>query len=130
MTLARAVLLTFAAVFAAIGVGFLWMPTSWARAIEVVVSTPMGRTDVRATYGGFMLAFGTFLALGAVLPELTRPALLACGLALAGFAGGRVIGLAVEGTLSGLMITFLIVEMVGAVLSFYAYARLAAPASY
>ena len=123
MTLARAVLLTFAAVFAAIGVGFLWTPTSWARAVDVVVATPMGRTDVRATYGGFMLAFGVFLALAARRADLVRAGLLACGLALAGFAAGRLLGLVVEGTLSGLMAAFLIVEVGGAVLSFYAYTR-------
>ena len=128
MAFARIVLVVMALVFATIGIGFLWAPTSWARAIDVVVTTPMGRTDVRATYGGFVLAFGVFLAVAAALPELARPGLLACGLALAGFAGGRLVGLAAEGTLSGLMITFLIVEVVGAVLSWYAFARLGAPA--
>jgi len=122
MTLARIILIVMAFVFAVIGVGFLVAPTSWAGAIDIVVSTPMGRTDVRATYGGFVLAFGCFLAVAAMRAELARGGLVACGLALAGFAAGRLIGLAVEGTLSGLMVAFLIVEVVGAVLSFYAYA--------
>ncbi len=127
MALARIILIVTAVLFAVIGIGFLWAPTSWARAVDVVVTTPMGRTDVRATYGGFVLAFGVFLAVAAALPELARPGLLACGLALAGFAVGRALGLVAEGMLSGLMTTFLIVEVVGAVLSFYAYARLGAP---
>jgi hypothetical protein len=113
MVFARTVLLVTALALAVIGVGFLWTPVSWAAAIDVVVSTPMGRTDVRATYGGFVLAAGVFLAVCAVRPAWLQAGLAACALIYGGFALGRIIGLAVEGTLSGLMWTFLVIEIVG-----------------
>jgi hypothetical protein len=123
MTLARIVLLPTAAALAVIGVGFLIAPTSWARAIEVVVASPTGRTDVRATYGGFVLAAGVFLAVCAARADWIRPGLVACALILAGFAAGRLIGLAVEGSLSRLMTAFLVIELGGTAAAIFAFLR-------
>jgi hypothetical protein len=113
MGFARTVLFLTALALAVIGVGFLWTPVSWAAAIDVVVSTPMGRTDVRATYGGFVLTSGIFLAICAFRPDWVRAGLAACALILGGFALGRIVGLVAEGTLSTLMWTFLVIEVVG-----------------
>jgi hypothetical protein len=126
MAFARVVLLLTAAALAVIGIGFLIAPTSWARAIEVVVASPTGRTDVRATYGGFVLAAGVFLAVCAANADWIRPGLLACALILAGFAGGRLVGWAAEGTLSRLMAFFLVVELGGSVAAVLAFLRSAA----
>ena len=123
MAFARIVLLLTAAALAVIGIGFLIAPTSWARAIEVVVSSPTGRTDVRATYGGFVLAAGVFLAVCAANTDWIRPGLLACALILAGFAGGRLVGWAAEGTLSRLMTFFLVVELGGTAAAVVAFLR-------
>ena len=125
MALARIVLLLTAAALAVIGVGFLIAPTSWARAIEVVVSSPTGRTDVRATYGGFVLAAGVFLAVCAAGTEWVRPGLAACALILAGFAAGRLIGLVAEGSLSRLMTAFLVIEVGGTAAAVIAFFRTA-----
>jgi hypothetical protein len=124
MVFARTVLLLTAMALVVIGVGFLWTPVSWAAAIDVVVSTPMGRTDVRATYGGFVLMSGIFLAICAFRPEWLHAGLTACALILGGFALGRVVGLVVEGSLSTLMWTFLVIEVVGTGASLGALRRL------
>jgi uncharacterized protein YjeT (DUF2065 family) len=125
MVFPRVVLVLTAAVLAVIGVGFLIAPAAWARAIEVAVSSPTGRTDVRATYGGFVLAAGIFLAVCAVHPGWIRPGLLACALILGGFAAGRLVGLVVEGSLSRLMTFFLAIEMAGAAAALIAFFRTA-----
>lgn len=123
MTLEQGFLWLVAAAFAVIGVGFLWAPEAWARYIEIVVPTPTARTDLRATYGGFVLAFGVFLSVSALWPDWTRAGLAACGLALAGFAAGRLIGILIEGVASRLMYVFLLVEISGAVVAFYGLVR-------
>ena len=123
MAFQRTVLVLTAMALGVIGIGFLIAPASWAQAIDVIVSTPTGRTDVRATYGGFVLAAGAFLALCAVRRRWIRPGLMACALVLAGFATGRLVGLLVEGSLSGLMWTFLAIEVGGTLAAGVAFAR-------
>lgn len=125
MIFARGVLMVAAVAFAVIGIGFLIAPTAWARAIEIAVSTATGRTDVRATYGGFVLAAGIFLAVCAVHTEWIRPGLVACALILAGFAAGRLVGLVMEGSLSRLMLVFLAIELVGTAAAIVAFFRTA-----
>lgn len=129
MVFARAVLGVTAVVFGVIGVGFLWAPVAWAEAIDVVVATPLGRTDVRATYGGFVLATGVFLAAAALRRAWVRPGLAACALFLGGFALGRLVGLLAEGVLPGLMWFFLAVEVGGALAAVIALRRLPVPAA-
>ena len=124
MTFGRVILVATALILAVIGIGFLWSPDGWAKAIEVAAETAMARTDVRATYGGFVLASGVFLALCAFRTEWLRPGLLACGFIYAGFGSGRLLGIALEWQASPLMVFFLVVEIVGAALSFYAFSRL------
>jgi len=119
MRLAKGILLFGAVVFAVIGLGFLVVPVQWASVVEIGLPTAMARTDLRATYGGFDLAVGVFLALCAFRTEWIRPGLAAMGLAAAGFAGGRLLGIVVEGTASPLMLIFAIMETTGALLVLY-----------
>jgi len=124
MTLAKGALLLGAVVFAAIGVGFLLVPVQWASIVDISLPTPMARTDLRATYGGFDVAIGVFLGLCARRTEWIRPGLVALGLAAAGFGGGRLLGIVVEGTASPLMLGFLAIEVTTAVLAFALLHRL------
>jgi uncharacterized protein YjeT (DUF2065 family) len=124
MLLAHIILLTTALVLGIIGIGFLWAPEAWARTIEVGARTPMARTDIRATYGGFVLAAGVCLAVPAFHLEWVTPGLFACGSIYAGFAGGRLLGIVLERQAARLMTFFLVVEVLGAALSFFALARL------
>lgn len=123
MTIERTVLGLGALVFLAIGALFLVAPSYWAGVVDISLPTAMARTDLRATYGGFDLCFGLFLGLCTLRPDWIRPGLVALGLALAGFASGRLLGFVVEGAADRLMILFAVVEAVGAVLAFYLQAR-------
>jgi hypothetical protein len=125
MRLARALLLIAAAVFIGIGVVFLFAPVEWARVVEIELPTPVSRTDLRATYGGFDLGFGVFLALCALRPAWIRPGLAAMAIALAGFAGGRAYGILVDGCPTMLMPSFALMEASGSILAFLAYRRAA-----
>jgi hypothetical protein len=124
MTFAKVVLLIAALVFAGIGLGFLIVPVQWASVVDISLPSPMARTDVRATYGGFDLAMGVFLALCALRTEWIRPGLLALGLAAAGFGGGRLLGILVEGTATPLMLIFVALETTVACVGFYLLHRL------
>jgi hypothetical protein len=124
MILARIVLLVAAAAFIGIGVGFLLLPRQWAAIVEIAVPTPTARTDLRATYGGFDLGIGVFLALAALDTDWTRSGLMALALASAGFAGGRLLGILAERTASRLMLAFLCIESTTAAVSWYALRQL------
>lgn len=113
-------------VFAAIGVGFLVTPVSWAESVEILVPTAMARTDLRATYGGFDLAFGVYLWMCATRPAWHQPGLMAAALALAGFGLSRLAGFLLEGSLDPFMWTLLAVELPGAALCAWLYRRGAA----
>jgi Domain of unknown function (DUF4345) len=121
---ARIGLVLAALVFAGIGLGFLLVPVRWAAIVDIALPTAMARTDLRATYGGFDLAIGIFLGICALRVEWLRPGLLCLGLAAAGFAGGRLLGILIEGTATPLMAAFAAVEVLGAVLAFTLLRRL------
>lgn len=123
MRFARVLLLLAATIFIGIGVVFLVAPVEWARVVEIELPTPMSRTDLRATYGGFDLGFGVFLALCALRREWTRPGLAGMAIALAGFAGGRAYGMIVDGCPSKLMPSLAALEASGSILGFLAYRR-------
>ena len=124
MTLARVLLGLGALVFAGIGIGFLLVPVKWASVVDIALPTPTARTDLRATYGGFDLAIGVFLALCALRVDWLRPGLVALALAGAGFATGRLIGILVEQRASRLMLAFLAIEVASVLVSLYALRRL------
>lgn len=105
--------------FIAVGVGFLVAPVACAVSVDLGLPTATARTDVRATYGGLDLGIGLFLALCVRRREWLRPGLVAVGLALAGFAAGRLIGLAAEGSLSPLLWGLLAIEVPGSALAFH-----------
>lgn len=124
MKLAKWALLLGAVAFAVIGLGFLIVPVQWAALVEIALPTPMARTDLRATYGGFDLTTGVFLALCALRSDWIRPGLIAFSLAAAGFGGGRILGIVVEGTASPLMLAFAAIEITTACLAVYLLRRL------
>jgi Domain of unknown function (DUF4345) len=111
MKLARAGLILAAIVFVLVGLGFLIAPVSWASVVEIALPTATARTDLRATYGGFDLGFGVFLGLCAARAEWIRAGLVALCLAGAGFGGGRLLGIVVEGSASPLMGAFAVLEL-------------------
>lgn len=86
-----------AAVFAAMGVYALVVPAGVLAIFGVRLEAPDGRNEVRAVYGGFGLAVAALLVFAAASPEpASAGVLLAMGVALAGMAAGRLVGIAVE----------------------------------
>jgi hypothetical protein len=124
MKLARLALVASALVFLVVGALFLVAPVRWGTTVEILLPTAMARTDFRATYGGFDFAIGVFLLLCARRAEWLRPGLLALGLAAAGYGGGRLWGILVEGGASALMLTFVSIEALTALVAFYLLRRL------
>ena len=124
MNLARILLLLGALVFIFIGVVFLAAPVEWGRVVQIELPTPMARTDLRATYGGFDLGFGIFLGLCAFRREWHRPGLAAAAIALAGFGLARSFGMLMEGTASPLMMSLAVAELSGSGAAFLSYRRL------
>ncbi len=109
--------------FLIIGAGFLITPVSWAQSVDIALTTPMARTDLRATYGGFDLMFGVFLLLCSLKRAWYVPGLVAAALCLTGFAGGRILGFLLEGTLSQFMVILLAVEVVATSICLVLYAK-------
>lgn len=97
MALARFSLFLSALMFAAFGLWFLADPVGSARLVEIVLPTTTARIDFRATYGGLNLAIAALLLLAALRPaEHARAGLLLQIAALAGYAGGRLAGMAAD----------------------------------
>ncbi len=110
--------------FVIIGVGFILVPVSWAESVEIVLPTRMARTDLRATYGGFDLGFGLFLAAAAHRPTWHAPGLYAAAIALAGFGLTRLAGVLLDGGLDPFMWALLAFELPVAALCTLLYRRL------
>lgn len=82
-----------AAGFAAMGLYALAAPARVPALFGVEVRTPEGRNEVRAVYGGFGLAVAALLGVAAAGHGGVREGILVTvGFALAGMAGGRVVG--------------------------------------
>jgi hypothetical protein len=107
--------------FIGIGIGFLVWPDRLGALVEMPLISSTARIDFVATYGGFQLGFGIFLALCARRPELARLGLLATGCGLAGFACGRIYGLATAaGAPEPIIYLYLALEVGGTTAAFVA----------
>jgi hypothetical protein len=109
--------------FLVIGAGFFITPVSWAESVEIALTTPTARTDLRATYGGFDFMFGVFLLLCSTRPAWYSAGLMAAVLCLGGFAGGRIAGYVIEGSISTFMLVLLGVELMAISICGYLYHR-------
>ena len=127
MLFARILLVVSALIWLAIGVTFLFWPRAMAAYVEVQLPTPTALIDFRATYGGFDLAIGIFFAICAFHAAWTRPGVAALALVYGGFAGGRIVGLLLDGTPKPLMYQLLATELTGLALSCVAWWRAGTP---
>jgi Domain of unknown function (DUF4345) len=110
-------------IFVVIGVGFIVVPVSWAESVGILLPTAMARTDLRATYGGFDLGFGLFLAACAHRPAWHGPGLYAATLALGGFGLTRLAGHFLDGPLDPFMWKLLAFELPAAALCAWLYRK-------
>ena len=83
--------------FAGMGAAALVRPAVIWAPFGVAPTTPAARNEVRAVYGGFGIALAILLVVADNASAGFRDgALVATAVALAGMAGGRIVGFAVE----------------------------------
>ena len=117
----NAVLIIFGLGFGVFGVWALLAPQSLAQLLHFGLQTPGAVTEMRAFYGGLELGLAGLLLAAVVVRSLVPGALLALTVAAGGIAIGRLIGLALDGSGSGLMFGALAFELAGGVFGLLAY---------
>jgi hypothetical protein len=95
-SVAMIAIVVVAVFFAGMGVYGLAAPAALVRPFGFEAAGPNARGEVRAVYGGFGLAMAGMLVAAAVDDGIRRGAVIAVAVALAGMAGGRLIGFLVE----------------------------------
>lgn len=106
--------------WAGFGVWLYLAPEALA-GVGLVADTALGRTEVRAFYGGLELGIAGFLGWCLVDPSRTRVGLVAAALLIGGTGLGRLSGVALEGfQTSGQMWGFVALELSAAALSAWA----------
>lgn len=124
---ARLVLGLGALLFLGLGSWFLIAPQALAL-VGLGADSPAARTELRATYGGFEVGVGLFLAWCAAGDLLRlRTGLVACACALGGFGAGRLVGLVVDRPPQPVFLVLLAAELSGVALPVLALALLRAP---
>lgn len=119
----RSLLRLSAAGFWAFGLWAFVAPASMLDLVGVLLTTPAAGAEVRAYYGGLELGFGLFLWMSAGQPHARTAALAACSI-YAGCAGGRVLGMLIEGSRDGFVALSGLGEAAGAAATWWAYRRL------
>ncbi len=112
MKIENGILRLNAAVFALYGLCFLLAPVWMSQWLTgAAPGTPSGLIDMRATYGGMSLAFGLVLLLLASRQDLANIGLGAVLVMMLGMAGGRVLGMVLDGAANALMYGYLVLEL-------------------
>jgi len=102
-----------ALVFLLYGIGFLVLPETLSRFVaDTAPQTVSGIVDMRATYGGMSVAVGALLLVLAFRPETVRTGLLGVLLLMLCMAGGRILGMLLEGAGNPVMWIYLALELV------------------
>jgi hypothetical protein len=111
-----ALILLVAAGFALMALVALARPRDVLAQFGVSVDTVEGRNEVRAVYGGFGLAVAALLTVAALGdPDTAEGIVVAVAFALAGMAGGRLVGVASERPRGAYPVwTFFAIEVVSA----------------
>jgi len=113
MNVTRIYLVLSALIWAGFGVVMLVNPDLTGVGLEV--ANPDGRIEIRGFYGGLELGIAAFLFWAAKATARHRAGLMAATLIIGCLAAGRVVGIAIEGGTSAMMMTFLSLEVVAAV---------------
>lgn len=113
MNYSKILVLITAAVFVVYGIGFVIIPEVLSELVTgSVPATTSGLIDMRATYGGALIAIGVLLAVLASNPLWLKPGLIGVLLAMLGMASGRVYGMLIDGSPNQMMWLFLGLELV------------------
>jgi len=112
-----------ALVYLGFGVALLIAPAAILGNIDITLGSPSALSDARADYGGCAIGIGLFLAICAMRPEWRAAGLLCTAFSLAGFAGGRLLSLALDGMPQPLILILLAAEAGGAITAAVLYAK-------
>ena len=124
MNLPRAVLWLTSVGFVGFGLAFTLWPTPLAHAIGIELPTSTALVDFTATYGGFELGFGAFLAMCARRADWTRAGLWAGAAALTGCAVVRLAGMTLaSGPIDTALYVAIALEVGGAAANMWAIRR-------
>lgn len=115
--LVKLFLILCALAFIYIGLATFHNPVAALAPVEITPLTVSAFNELRASYGGLQIGIGLLLLAGALLPSLTRPALLAQALMVGGLAAGRLVSIGLDGLPNGFVLMLLALESTIALLS-------------
>lgn len=115
-----AAVLLAALAFAAMGVVAIAVPTRVTRQFNMPDLNAVGRSEVRAAYGGFGIAIAAALVAALLHPDLREGVCLTVAAALLGMVVGRIASAAVDRAIGRFPLTYLVIEAAGAALLVYA----------
>jgi hypothetical protein len=124
----RFFLILTALTFILVGVNTFRDPATALQLMEIRIDNVTALNELRANYGGMMLAIGLLLVYAAFAEWLTRPALLMVAALCAGLATARAIGFVLDGLPNQAVQLFFVLESVGAVVATFLFARRPQPA--
>jgi hypothetical protein len=101
------------------GALFALDPVPWMQNLHLTASDPAGVTEMRAFYGGLMLALGTLFAVAAAVREALYPGLVLMTATYLGAALVRSVALAATGVGDPLLYQLLAIELAGALVGMF-----------
>ena len=87
-----------AILFLAMGLGALLVPRTFLAVFDIQAATAAARNEIQAVYGGYGVAMCALLWWSRQQPQWAEGIWLTVGVALAGMAAGRLVGLVREPT--------------------------------
>lgn len=108
-----------AAIFFAFGLLFLLVPVeAFEWAVDQTLTSSSAITDLRAAYGGMSVAIGIMLVMMGMNPATIPMGLISVMVVMLAMAGGRVIGMFVDGGTNTLMVIYLVMEIAAGAFAF------------
>ena len=89
-------------------------PVATVSPLDIVVQTAQAKTEIRATYGGFMVGVGLFIAYTAWQIETVRVGLIAVAIILLALGGTRLYGIIVDKPMATMQWQLLSLELIPA----------------
>jgi len=118
--LAKLLVYATGGIFILYGAAFAFLPVEMALLVTgESPGTPSGLIDFRATYGGITFAMGVALLKLGSRPELLSLGLVITAVVLLAMAGGRILGMILDGTPNLIMYIYLATELVFPGLALY-----------
>ena len=101
-----------ALVFALYGIAFIFSPEAMSQwSVETVPATASALVDVRATYGGMMVAVGVIFGILAASETTLRVGVWGVFWMMLLMAGSRAYGIIIDGAVNNIIYIYLIAEV-------------------